>query len=117
MNKQYKRKAMCNTKFMFDGSELEIVKQYKYLGVFLDEYLDFNVTANVLAGAAGRVLGAVLSKLRNFGNIGFKSFTKVFDSSVLPVLEYASEIWGYKDNIQGERILQRASRYYMQCTS
>ncbi len=48
MHFRNKRKARCNTIFMFDGSELEIVKQYKYFGVFLDEYLDFNVTANVL---------------------------------------------------------------------
>ncbi len=60
MHFRNKRKARCDTTFMFDGSELEIVKQYKYLGVFLDEYLDFNVRANVLAGAARRVLGAVL---------------------------------------------------------
>ncbi len=51
---------------MFAGSALDIVKQYnKYLGVFLDEYLDFNVTANVLARAAGIALGAVLTKFRN----------------------------------------------------
>ncbi len=58
-------------------------------------------------------MGAVSTKFRNFGNIGFKSFTKLFDSSVSPVLEYASEIRGYKENIQCERIHQRPSRYYM----
>ncbi len=93
---------------MFDGSELEILKHYKYLAVFLDEYLDFDVTANVLAGAAGIALGTVLTKLLS-GNTGFKSFTKLFDSSVSPVLEYAPEIWGYKQNIQCERIHQKAS--------
>ncbi len=41
------------------------------------------------------------------------SFTKLFDSSVSPVLAYASEIWRYKENIQCDRIHQRASRYYM----
>ncbi len=64
---------MCNTKFMFDGSELERLKQYKYLGVFLDKYHYFNVTANVLlAGAAGRAFGAVLTKFRNVGTIAFE---------------------------------------------
>ncbi len=50
-------------------------------------------------------MGAVLTKFRNFRNIGFKSFT--------PVVEYASEIWGHKENIQCESIHQRACRYYM----
>ncbi len=64
-----KRKQICNTNLVFNGSELEIIKQYKYVGVFLDGYLDFNVTVNVLAFGAGRAFGAVLT------NIGFKSFT------------------------------------------
>ncbi len=92
MHFRNKRKPRCNTKYIFDMSELEIVKQYKYLGVFLDEQFDFNVTANVLAGAVGRALCTVLTQFRKFGNIGFKSFTKLFDSTVSPVLEYSSEI-------------------------
>ncbi len=32
---------------------------------------------------------------------------------ISPVLEYASEIWGYKENIECESIHQRACRYYM----
>ncbi len=73
---------MYIAKFMFDGSELDILMQYKYLGVFLDEYLDFNVTANALTGCVGSGLGAVLTKFRNIWNIGFKSLTKLFNSSV-----------------------------------
>ncbi len=34
MHFRNRRKAKCNTKFMFGASEQEIVKQYKYLGVF-----------------------------------------------------------------------------------
>ncbi len=47
---------------MFDGSELEIVKVYNYLGAFLDEYFDFNATAKILEGAEGTAFGAVLTK-------------------------------------------------------
>ncbi len=72
MHFRNKKKAKCNIKVTFNGSELEIVKQYKYLGVFMDEYLDFNVTENVIAGAAGRAFGAILTKFRNLRNIGFK---------------------------------------------
>ncbi len=86
MHFRNKRKARCNTKSLFERTKLEIVKPYKYLGVFLD----FIVTANVLTEAAGRAFCAVLIKFRTFGNIGFKSFTKLFYSSVSPVLEYAS---------------------------
>ena len=108
-----RRKKQTDFKFMFDGSEIEKVSQYKYLGVLMDEYLNFEVLANVLAGAGGRALGAVLTKFRSFGNIGFNSFSKLYDSSVAPVLEYGSEVWGYAENVKCERIQQRACRYYI----
>jgi len=79
----------------------------------LNEYLDFKTTGDILAGAAGRALGAVITKFRNYKNIGFQTFTRLFDASVSPVLEYGSEIWGYKDNILCERVQQRASRYFL----
>ena len=59
-----KRRPRSNAQFLFDESNLEIVSSYKYLGITLSEYLDFNVTANVLAGAAGRALGAILAKFK-----------------------------------------------------
>ena len=38
----------------------------------------------ILARAAGRALGAVLTKFKNFRNIGFNTFQKLFDTSVSP---------------------------------
>ena len=108
-----RRKKETGFKFMFDGDEIEKVSQYKYLGVVLDEHLNYDVIANVLAGAGGRALGAVLTKFRSFGNIGYNSFTKLFNCSVAPVLEYSSEVWGYRENLQCERIQQRACRYFL----
>ncbi len=55
--------------FKYGIDVLEIVNKYKYLGMVLNEYLNFNVTADVLAGA-GRREGAVISKFSNFRNIG-----------------------------------------------
>ncbi len=40
---------------------MSVVKQYKYLGIRLDESVDYNVTANVLAYAANRYLLGQLS--------------------------------------------------------
>ena len=87
-----KRRPRSNAQFLFDESNLEIVSSYKYLGITLSEYLDFNVTANVLAGAAGMALSAILEKFKEFGNVGFKAFTKLFESNAATVSEYASEV-------------------------
>ena len=71
-----------------------MVDTYKYLGVVLSDHLKHSVTAEVLASAGGRALGAVITKFRNFENIGFSTFTKMNDTSVVPVMNYASIVWG-----------------------
>ena len=113
MHFRNKRKQITKYCFTYENSQIEIVNRYKYLGVLLDDYLDFSTTAELLAGAAGRALGAVLTKFKNFRNIGFNTFQTLFDTSVSPILGYASEVWGYKDNVLCERVHQRASRYYL----
>ncbi len=80
----------------------------------LNEHLNVNVTADVLAGAGGTALRAVISKLsKNFRNIGYTTFSKLFQTSVSPILEHASEVWGYKDYIKCEWVQQRAACYYL----
>ncbi len=59
-----KRKACTKFNFKFDHNELKIVDRYKYLGIILQENLDYNVTRSVLARAVGRALGAVISKFK-----------------------------------------------------
>ena len=99
--------------FKYGEEKLEIVRQYKYLGVILDEFLKFEETANTLAGAGGRALGSIISKFRSFRNIGFDTFTKMFNTNVSTILEYCSGVWGFKEFDQCEKIHQRAIRYYL----
>ena len=94
MHFRYKRKQITKYCFTYENRQIEIVNRYKNL-VLLDDHLDFSTTAELLAGAAGRVLGAVLTKFKNFRNIGFNKLQKLFDTSVSPILGYASEVWGY----------------------
>ncbi len=69
--------AKCKTFcFKIDHNELNIVDQYKYLGIILQENLDYNVTTSVLAGAAGRALGVVIWKLKCFRYAGFNALVK-----------------------------------------
>ncbi len=64
-----KRTTCTKCNFKFDHNELKIVDQYKYLSIILQENLDYNVTTSVLAGAAVRALGAVISKFKSFRNV------------------------------------------------
>ena len=50
-------KEKTNFTFTIQGENIDIVENYKYLGVLLNEHLDFNETTELLSSAAGRALG------------------------------------------------------------
>ncbi len=75
---------------------LQIVEQYKYLGIVITEFIDYNVVAQILADAANRALGSVINKYKQINSFGYYTYTKSFHSTVDPILDYASEEWRYK---------------------
>ena len=86
---------------------------YRYLGVHLNEHLDFSTTADTLSKAGGRALGAVISKIQNYKEVGFKTFSKLYYSCVVPVVDYCSSIWGFKNFDKIDMIQNRAIRYFL----
>ncbi len=81
---------MIDFNFMFNNEIVECVDKYKYLGIILDEYLDFNIIVTVLASSASRALG---SKLKG---IGLSIFIILYHSRVVPILDCCSGIWDIK---------------------
>ena len=69
---------------------------YAYLGLVLSEFLDYNVTAKAVAASANRALGLVIAKCKILGGVTHNVFSKLYESLVLPIVEYGAGIWGYK---------------------
>ena len=91
-----KGKSKSETEFVFGDEPLKIVTKYKYLGVILDEFLDYRVTAEVLADAGGRALGGIIHKLQPLRDVRYETFKKLFETCVKPISNYAAAIWAYK---------------------
>ena len=53
-------KALTDFEFKLGDSISEICHKYKYLGVIVDEFLDFTETANVLSESAGRAFSMLV---------------------------------------------------------
>ena len=110
------RKPRCSkTKFRFkyDDNVIEVVDSYKHLGVYLDEHLNFTKCTDILTESAGRALGGVISKFKTLKDCGYKTFNKLFETAVLPVLCYGAEIWGYGSFSKCDTIYNRAMRYFL----
>ena len=85
--------------FRFNKKEVEICKNYKYLGVVFNEIkcLRGNMFKDMIEFTREKALKAsfgAMHKLRKFGKPSFKVGIQFFDAYVLPILEYGAEIWG-----------------------
>ncbi len=112
MHFRSKNKPLTGAVFEINGEQLECVEQYKYLGIVLDQYIDFSKTAELLAASAGRALGSVINKVRANKDLGFNSYTTLIDNCVVPILLYGSSVWGSKSYKVCENVILRACCFY-----
>ena len=111
----YRARNHAETDFVFKlgGSIVEKVDSYKYLGLILDYSLDFNKTAKVLGDSGGRALGSVINKFISNKGLGYKAYTKLYNMTVCPILDYCSGIWGYSKFETIDTIQNRAIRFFL----
>ena len=69
---------------------MQVVDRYRYLGIVLNEFLDFSVTARVVADTADRALGFLISKDKIQGGMPYKVFTKLYNALV-----QSTTVWPY----------------------
>ncbi len=108
-----RRTPKSNFAFMYNDCRLETVTNYKYLGVIFDEHLNFSMCSKTLADSGGRALSAIISKLKLSKNVGFKTFTKLYESCVVPVTDYGSGVWGKFNCSHSDTIQNRAVRHFL----
>ncbi len=112
----YRNPPKVQTNFIFqlgdNGPVIDITDNYKYLGVYLDQYLTFSKATTVLGSAAGRALGSMINKYKSMGEMGYSTYTKLFESLVCPVMDYSSAIWGGKSYDCLDNIFNRAQRFF-----
>ena len=80
--------------FKLGNNDIEIRGNYKYLGMVLNEYLDFTETANVLSDSAGRAFSSLIVNFYNKMDLMYSFYTKVYESKIVPIMDYASGVWG-----------------------
>ena len=67
---------------------MDVVGSYKYIGVYMDEFMNFNPAVECLSDSACRALGGIIAKLKNFHNITHDTYNKLFDAGIVPILDY-----------------------------
>ncbi len=94
-------------------TELKVVENYKYLGTFLDEYVTFGKATEVLSAAANRALGSMINKYKSMRETNYRTYTKLYESLVCPVMDYGSAVWGMKSYDKLDHVHNRAIRFFV----
>ena len=111
----FRRRNTPKTGFNFQLGEdsLEVVGRYRYLGLALDEFMEFGDAVEVLANSAGRALGGMIGKFKELGIMGITTYTKLFTSCVTPIMDYGAGVWGSKVFAKMEAVQNRAMRFFI----
>ena len=102
-----------NYQFHLGNSDIIMVDNYKYLGVILYKNLNFRGISEILAEAGVRAFGALRNKLKPLKCYKYQTFTKLYHSAVVPIMDYASGVWGFKCNYAAEIVQRKAIRFYL----
>ena len=86
-----------NEAFSFMKHKIEIVNEYKYLGIFFTTKLKWSKATTTLAQQASKALNMLYIYERKCDGLPLIAAFELFDKMILPVLLYGAEIWGYKE--------------------
>ena len=102
--------------FNVSNVKLQVVESYKYLGISLNYCLDYNYTTELLASAGSQALGQLIAKTKTNYDLSYNTFTKLFEITVIPVMEYAVGAWYTSTNVSDFRkidmIQNRAMHFF-----
>ena len=94
----------------FGDVTLKIVKEFKYLGMHLDQNLTWNKHCENIASKAGLKL-QIMRRLQKI--LPKVTMIQIYKTYMMPVLEYAATVWGYTtaENINRvQRIINLCAR-------
>jgi hypothetical protein len=86
-------RPLVDIHFSLNGSEIEIVNKFNYLGILLNRTGNFSKAITKQAEKAKQAMYEVLKRGRTH-NLSVECKLELFDKMVKPILLYGSEIWG-----------------------
>lgn len=104
-----KGKVRNYPEFTYNGSPLEVVSDFRYLGIDFNYNGKFNKCKKHLFNQAQKAMFSLLRKSKNLG-LPIDVQLHLFDHMVVPILLYGSEIWGFENNDIIEKLHLRFCR-------
>ena len=81
--------------FKLNGKNVQITDKYKYLGIYFSQSRSFLTARKHIVEQAKKAMYLLFYRIHNL-NLPVDLQLKLFDHTVLPILTYACEIWGFE---------------------
>lgn len=107
-----KRKLRQNQTFTLNGTVLEVVENFKYLGLIFQRNGTFKEHRKYICNQARKAMYGVLRRGREL-SLPIDVMLKLFHTMVEPILLYASEVWGTEDIGQIETFHLKFLKYVL----
>ena len=105
-------KSRHRSPISFNDQPLEVVDCFKYLGVVLPKSRSFYQSKKHIVDQARKALFGLYRKIRNL-ELPIDCQLKLFDNTIVPILTYGCEIWGYGDLTIIERVHTDFMKYIL----
>ena len=102
-----RKKLEYNIKIKINGQRIFPSSSVKYLGLYVDEYLEWSKHCDVLSPKLSRALG-MLSRIRHF--VPKETLHNIYHAIFSSILNYGSIVWGQKSNNSVQRIEKLQNR-------
>jgi hypothetical protein len=95
------KKINYDLKIKVNGKRLQMSPYVKYLGIYIDEHLNWSHHTDILSAKLGRANG-MLAKIRHY--VDEKTLHNVYYGIFSSVMNYGSQVWGQFANKSVKRI-------------
>ena len=99
--------------FKFGNRVINYCKTYKYLGLTINQFLDFGKMSNSFGDPANRALSAVVCKMIKNKGFPFVVFETLYNSCVTSITDYSHEVIGYHQYSESANVHTKAIRSYL----
>ena len=100
-------------KFKFGAKVVNCCKTYKYLGLHINQHLDFEKMSNSFCDPASRALSAVMCKMIKNKGFPFNIFEMLYNCCVTSISDYSHEVIGFHQYSGSALIHSKAIRSYL----
>ena len=83
-------------KWFYQGHPMEVVSSYKYMGLLLTPKLVWTKAKEKLVDKANKSIITIKILQNKLESLSIDDNFKLFDTMIVPVLHYGSEIWGFE---------------------